>query len=250
MKRLGAILYPVLGVVLAAAVLLALHFGWFDRETARVTLPDTATPVPAGEPGGDAGLTLAAVTPETVQAVVGTLARPDGYARELRVTDYWDGGSRSWNVRVWQKGGATRIALTPEDGAEDTKNILLLPDGSVSIWYSEGEVFTSALGDATLADTLQMIPTYEEILTLDSERIEDAGYVRRGESDLIRVTAREEPTGCLMSYYISTETGLLEAAERYDGEKLVYRMIAGAAELAAPSDYIFVPGSTAIPLTD
>jgi len=239
MKR-PALLYTLLGIVVAAAVLLALRFGWFDRETAPVLLPDTATPPPAGEPGGDAGPLLAAVTPETAQAIVGTLVRPDGYARQLRVTSYWEGGSRSWDVRVWQKGGATRIALAPTDGAEETKNILL----------ADGEVFTAPREDPSLADTLQMIPTYEEVLALDVGRITEAGYVRRGESDLIRVTAREEPTGCLMSYYVSTETGLLEAAERYDGDTPVYRMIADAAELAAPPDYLFVPGSTALPAED
>ena len=69
-------LLGVLGalVLVAAVVLLALRFGWFSTATAPVILPDTtALPTGAGE-GGIGGATLAEVTPETVQAVVRTLA--------------------------------------------------------------------------------------------------------------------------------------------------------------------------------
>jgi hypothetical protein len=46
-----------------------------------------------------------------------------------------------------------------------------------------------------------------------------------------------------MIYYISIDTGLLDAAERRDGDRVVYRMTAEQADLAAPEDNAFLlPG--------
>ena len=46
-----------------------------------------------------------------------------------------------------------------------------------------------------------------------------------------------------MVYYISIDTGLLEAAERRDGDKVIYRLTSEQADLAAPGDEMFLlPG--------
>jgi hypothetical protein len=237
-------LLPYLGVLalIAAAAVLALHLGWFDADTVPVILPET-TALPTASGGGEAegGPALAEVTPETVQAVVRTLARPESYSRRMLVNSYWEGGSRNWQIQVWQKNGVERIRIT--SGGEEDKNILLADD-EVCIWYGDGpEIFRAPADAELLGDALQMLPRYEDLLSLDKSQIEEAGYVNLYGTWRIMAAVREQPTGCLMVYYISIETGLLEAAERRDGEKLVYRMTSEQADLSAPEDGMFLlPG--------
>jgi len=237
---------PALTVVVlaAAAAVLALRFGWFDTATAPVILPDT-TALPTASGGGEigGGVTLAEVTPETVQAVVATLARPDSYSRRLLVTSYWDGGSQTRPVQVWQKTGATRIRISSPEAGEADRN-LLLEDGALSVWYGEGpEVFRTEAEQDRAADILQMLPSYEDLLEADPAQIEEAGYVNLYGSWRIMAAVREKPTEYLMIYYVSIETGLLEAAERRDGDRTIYRMTAEQADLAAPEDEVFLlPG--------
>ena len=79
------------------------------------------------------------------------------------------------------------------------------------------------------------------MLALEPGQIEEAGYVEQDGVWRILVAAREEPTGYLMRYYVSIETGLLEAADRLDGNDLIYTMRAQQADLAAPEDEVFLP---------
>ena len=230
-------------VLLAAVAALALRFGWFDTDTAPVILPET-TAMPTGSDIGElgGGAVAAEVTPETVQAVVRTLARPDSYSRRLLVSSYWEGGSQTWPIQVWQKSGATRIRISSQ-GTEEDRNILL-EDGVLHLWYGEGpEVFRYEPEEEAAADLLQMLPTYEDLLELDTYRIEEAGYVNLYGTWRIMAAVREKPTDYLMIYYISIDTGLLDAAERRDGDRVVYRMTAEQADLAAPEDSAFLlPG--------
>ena len=235
-------LLPVLAAVLllAAAAALALRFGWFDTATAPVILPDT-TALPTASGGGEigGGATLAEVTPETVQAVVSTLSRPDSYSRRLLVSSFWEGGSQTWQVQVWQKTGATRIRIVSPETEEAERN-LLLEDGELQIWYGEGpETFRTEAEQERAADLLQMLPSYEDLLDADPAQIEEAGYVNLYGAWRIMAAVREKPTEYLMIYYVSIETGLLEAAERRDGDRTIYRMTAEQADLAAPEDEVF-----------
>jgi hypothetical protein len=242
MKSRERLLYLAVALALMAAVVFSLRLGWFDRETAEVRLPETTASLPAGEgPLNAGGLVSASVTPETVQAVIATLARPDSYSRQLRVVNRWEGGSRAWLVNVRQKGSACRIQSRPEDGDGPEKNILTR-DGEITVWYDDPEEsFRRKENPAASADALQMIPTYEDVLALDRDRILAAGYVLLEEGWRIMVAAREERSGYETVYYISIETGLLESAERRQGEQVIYSMTAGQADLAAPEDAFFLP---------
>ncbi len=243
---------PILGVValVAAVAVLVLRFGWFDTATAPVILPDTtALPTANGGGSGSGGVTLAEVTTETVQAVVRTLSRPDSYSRRILVYSYWDGGSQNWQIQVWQKTGATRIRIGSPAEPEGEKNILL-EDGAVNIWYGDGpEVYRTSADRELLADTLQMLPSYEDLLTADPDQIEEAGYVNLYGTWRIMAAVRERPTGYLMIYYVSIETGLLESAERRDGERIIYRMTAEQADLAAPDAEAFLLPGEELPAT-
>jgi hypothetical protein len=243
------LLYLLAALGILALAFLSLRLGWFDRETAPVLLPETTASPPDGEgASGTGSLVSVSVTPETVQAVIATLARPDSYSRHLRVESRWEGGSRAWLVDAWQKGSSGRIRLRPEDGKGPEKNILTR-DGTLTVWYEDPEAAFRRASDALAStDALQMIPTYEDVLALEQEQIAAAGYVLRDGAWRIMAAAGEEPSGYLTVYYISIETGLLEAAERWDGETLIYSMTAQPPDLAAPEDEVFfLPGELSVP---
>lgn len=234
-------------VLLCCAILLAVRFGWIGQNTPEVRLPEetakpSSIPDSGTEPTPTDGLDdreyILTVRPDTVQAVLASMKRPEGYSRTLKEERFWEGGSSLTQVSVWQKNGMTRIRLESEDGT--VKN-LLVRDGTVRIWY-DGTPGSRTVenADSTLSDLLQGLPTYEDILALNPEKITAASFQSEGEIGFISVTVTEG--GYTTVYEISTDSGLLERAERYEGETLIYRMCAEEAELAAPADSWFMTG--------
>ncbi|MBP5166143.1 MAG: hypothetical protein ILP09_02670 [Oscillospiraceae bacterium] len=232
-------------VLIAVSVLLALVFT-NNGGTAELILPDTQQPSSGSDdPGAENAPLSAEVTPRTVQAVIRTLSRPDSYSRSVVVESSWEGGSAQYRINSRVKGGKVRLSVE-SDGWDEVKNILLTED-EITVWYgSDTSLRYTAprpYGDSGpgLGDELGMIPTYEDVLELDPDRINDAAYVQR-DGWKIMVATTDEITGYDRYYYVSVDTGLLEAAEAFDGERRVYLMQAGAAELNAPDDSLFIAG--------
>lgn len=221
-------------VIIAAAVivLLVAMFGGGGGDTPAVTLPSAAA-----ASGTDAG-SLAAVTPETVQAVIKTLSRPNSYSRSVTAEDYFSGGSSSAALKVWVSGGATRITADSSGSAE---NIIVNGSG-VWIWYGgSGRVFHGSAADGTAADRWMRSLTYEALLAMDPSEITGAGYSKYAGENCIWAEYRTPEFGYREREYISVSTGLLMGVETYDGESLIYRMTSGAPTLAAPDESLFVP---------
>lgn len=247
MERGRITVFAVISAVLiAAGVLFALLFAGNTGGSAEIVLPDipSASPLPDGGTGFGGAETVD-VTPATVQAVVATLRRPDSYFRKLHVESMWDGGAAEYEISMWVKGVCLRLSVTSEKW-DYVKNILI--DGEqVTIWYGtntkESYTVSRAAFDpgSAFGDELGMIPTYESILNLNAEDIVDAGYTDRN-GQRIMAAAADSTLGYVWYYYVSPETGLLEAAEATDGGRVIYRMTAEPAELNAPDDSIFLPG--------
>ena len=243
MKRRHPLLIAGLVTLLLLAALLYFLFlsPLTVPKTAEVRLPELTERLP--EQTGAAvpqELLQVEVNPQTVQAVIATLNRPDSYSRSIRASSYWDGGSSSALIRVWVRGSQLRMNISG-DGAE--RNYLM--DGNtVTLWYGDdtSRRYTYGGNDPHLADGLQRIPTYEDILALDPSAIREAGCTMGdGGKWRILVAAEDQDFGYLDIYYISLNTGLLEAAEQWDGDSLIYTMNAGEAELSAPDDQLFLP---------
>jgi hypothetical protein len=230
----------IITLVLLAGLLLILFSPWARPETPAVKLPELQDRLP--EQTGAAiprELVQVEVNPQTVQSVIATLARPESYSRSIRVTTYWEGGSSTSLIRVWVKNDRTRMNIL---GTGEEKNILM--DGeTVTLWYGNdvNQVYTYRGNDPYLADRLQRIPTYEDILALDRSAIREAGCTRTDEGEWrILVAAENREFGYLDTYYISLETGLLEAAEQWEGDTRIYAMTAGKADLSAPDDQLLL----------
>lgn len=204
------------------------------RRTAHITLPaesgmeDTD---PHGSSTGNGMLTVVEIAPDTVQAAIATLSRPQSYQRTVTVEQIWSGGSGKTDLTVAVSNGWTRIDHTLSNG--DVRHTLT--NGEMThIWYNkETKVFTGAAGEIS-ADNEQMIPTYEEILNLPTDTITVADYRDYADMDCIYVETAENAQGYAMRYWVSVDSGLLVAAERMTGGTCVYRMNALTLDATAP----------------
>ena len=131
-------------------------------------------------------------------------------------------------------------------GSEREMNYLLDAEGVLTLWYGSDmeRRYTYNKADARLGDSLQRIPTYEDILSLDPASIRAAGCFQTEDGKWrILVSAVDPDFGYLDSYSISLDTGLLVGAEQWDGDTLIYQMTAGEADLSAPADQLFLLSS-------
>ncbi|MBO4915579.1 MAG: hypothetical protein J5449_10270 [Oscillospiraceae bacterium] len=160
------------------------------------------------------------VTPNTVQLVIERLERPASYSRSIVIERYWTGGSGVTTAQVCIANGWTRTDVGAS-GEEQRHSIT--GDGKSWIWYGSGErVFT---GKAALsADEEQSIPTYEDILEADNESIAVADYRLLETVSCIFVETVPDELGYGDRWWVSAESGLLVAAERFKGDTVVYRM--------------------------
>lgn len=218
----------------AFAVLIALVLVFMLRLTAHrppaVILPETEGTQSAAGASWDEGrnaIRRVEVTPETVQLVIERLARPDNYSRTLTIERYWSGGKGLASAAVFIAGGWARVDVA-EDGGE-TRHVIT-GDGRSWIWYGSDErVFVGAA--ALSADEEQSIPTYEEILLLDTERIAEADYRTFDEVNCIYVETAPDASDYVDRYWVSVDSGLLVAAERDHGNALIYRMTGLAVDI-------------------
>ena len=231
------IAFGLFALMAAILVLTALHA---LRRTAYIALPETEGPVSIS--GLEGGLTLVTITPDTVQAAVATLSRPDSYFRAVTVTQYWAGGSGVCTAEVTVYAPWTRVDFLRGDG----RIRHTLTDGADTyIWYDgEGAVFHAPAGDVT-ADDEQYIPTYEDVLRLPPDRITAADYRTYAGLNCIYVETAEDTDAA--RYWISVDSGLLAAAERLTAGETVYRMEALSMEEWEPVPEVFtLPDGTIV----
>lgn len=211
----------------------------------KITLPDPE--ISAGDSANDAmtddsALTVVEIRPDTVQAAIATLARPEHYRRTVTVEQFWEGGSGKYDVSVIVSEPWTRTDRTMPDGR--VRHTVTGAE-NVHIWYNnERTVYTAPVGSIA-ADREQGAPTYEEILFLSVEDILQADYRTISEINCIYVEAAGADPGKLLRYWVSVDTGLLVAAEKLEGEETVYRMGSLTVDQTEPTaeDFILPDGT-------
>ena len=237
-RRNRNILVILIAIVIVVAVFSSFGLSLFTGDTPHIVLP---TPSAADQPGEDPGSTPAAngpvrveVTPDTVQSVIATLSRPESYYREVTIEDYWgDGESGRTTAKVWTDSHWTLVEAT---GPAGTVRTSLVGDGTVRIWYGSRAGSLTAPADEYSADLEgQRIPTYEDVLALDKDAITDTGYEEKGGLSCIYVETVVDGLDYRERYWVSVDTGLLAAAETWDGDELVYRMSSYNLERPVPA---------------
>lgn len=212
-----------------------------DADTAPVILPnpDQSSDVPST---ADSAL-YAQVTPETVQAVIAAIQRPDGYTRTVTVEDFWgDGSSQKTDFTIQASGQRSKILTVTPAGI---KSILVTGDGTW-IWYGNDKTNTFHTTSATGYDGDQWLRslTYEDLLELQAEDITAAGYEEHNGTWCVYVSYQTAHFGYDCTVWVSVSDGLLCATEIYDGTDLIYRMTGGTADTTTPDDSVFLPPQT------
>jgi hypothetical protein len=230
-------------VVLVIALLLSNSL----RRSSHIVLPAAdaaAASASASQSQGGGGVVTVDITPQTVQSAIASLERPASYARVLTCEYLWSGGNASFQATVKVSGGWTRTDTAQIDGRQRH----VLTDGSRTyVWYdSQREYYAGAAGDVT-ADQEQHLPTYEDILQLDADRITAADYRVFAEENCIYVETAPDDAGYSLRYWVSTSTGLLTGAERLCKGESVFRAAAQPLLETAPTAADFtLPDGTAL----
>lgn len=209
------ILVIAIAVTVVAAVFVSIVLPAVTGRAPQVTLPN----VNQETEGESQAFLPVEVTPETVQTVISSLSRPDSYYRELTVTLFWEGGESAEQVEIWADGGYVRTTIA----TGGTVQYRLVGEGKLRLWYAGDQTWQETeAGDGT-ADLAQRIPTYEDVLDLDTQQITAANYEEKNGKDCIFIEV-EGVQGVVDRYWIATDTGLLCAAETYEGDQKVYEM--------------------------
>ena len=235
------------GIVVLVVLVVLLMLVSNLRRSSRVILPDTSTDTEnsAEQPVEGSTLTVVEVTPETVQAAIATLHRPEAYSRSVTVEYLWSGGSRSVEMNVFVSGGWSRTDRTMPDGQVRHT----VTNGETTyIWYNDENEFFSGPAGTVTPDMEQAIPTYEDVLSLPVEEIAQADYRMVSDVRCIYVETAEDDWGYTQRYWVSVDTGLLVVAERLQEGETVYRMASLTADKSVPDAGTFtLPDGTVLP---
>ena len=200
----------LIAAVIVVAILASFGLRLFVPDTAKIVLPTPAASASPGlEPGTGSGLVRVDVTPETVQTVIGqTLTRPESYFREVTIEDFWgDGEQSSTTARVWVDGGWTMTESAMADGAI---RHTIVGEGQFWLWYDGDRTPVTGPADERSADLEgQRIPTYEDVLSLDTADIAAAGYEERGGLACVWTQTAPDALGYVETYWVAVDSGLL-----------------------------------------
>ncbi|CDC71166.1 MULTISPECIES: hypothetical protein [environmental samples] len=199
------------------------------RPSPRIELPSQEEEgVQSEESSSGDGLTVVEIRPDTVQAAVATLERPETYQRELVVQQFWDNGSGTMENTVTVSGGWTRVDQTL---ARDRVRHSVTDGRMTYIWYNSQRTVYAAQAGEISADMEQAIPTYEDVLDLPVEEISAANYQTLSNMNCIYVETAADAYGYVLKYWVSVDSGLLVAAEKLLDGETVYRMWETSADL-------------------
>lgn len=225
--------------IVAVAVLGSLGYRLFASRPPHIIPPDLGPDASGDHTQSSSGaLQQIEVTVDTVQAVIASLDRADSYYRQLSVETFWQGGSGTTSVQTWVDGEYTYVRSTSPSG--QVRHCLSERD-TVYYWYSGSSTWFTAPADTLSADLSQRIPTYEDVLALDISKISNAGFEAYGKLPCIFVETQLDEFGYVERYWISTDSGLLVAAQTLKDDQVVYRLSATSPiQTPCPTDVVFI----------
>jgi hypothetical protein len=222
------------------------------RQSPRVVLPDAnaGEEDPFGSSSGSAdGVQEIQIEPDTVQAAIATLHRPENYARTIIMETIWDEDeSSTWEISTAVSGDWVRTDASLPGGRVRHA----ITNGETTyVWYdSERTVYSGPAGEIS-GDDEQHIPTYEDILELPVESIAQSDYRTFSDVDCIYVETEEDELGYVQRYWVSVELGLLVGGETLQNGETVYRMASLSVDSTLPDAADFtLPDGTVLHTPD
>ena len=225
------------GLLLLVVVLLLLAWGG-RRAPGGIVLPQAQTDSAGVEDdGSESRLNVVVITPETVRPAINTLSRPAAYSRVQTVETFWSGGSGQAVSQIHVSGGRTRLDTQLPDGSV---RHMLVVGGAAGVWYDDETEWKLLRSRQLSADLAARTLTYETVRDLPVERIAQADYRSLEGVYCIYVETAPDSQGYVDRYWVSVDTCLLHAAERFQNGALVYRFTATAPDAAAPDEALFL----------
>lgn len=216
----------VIAVVLAVTAALVLIFFGGARQTEHDTItlpePSPAQPVQEQQTPQPAQDLFAEVTRQNVQDVLRSLQRPSSYHQTYVVITYAGGSKRQQQVDIWRSGALIRAESSDSYGTQS-----ILSDGeTLYLWYDgDTKALCIPLGEDRSVDDFIGIATYESILSLPPEQIENADFVTlQNDTTLSCVSLRVQMNGYLQEYWVDVNSGLLCRQTMLQNERPVYTM--------------------------
>lgn len=240
-----------IAVILLIFAALFVSFGrsLFNIHTPAVVLPqiESSQLGTSGTPGVNRPSSdhLVSVSTQTVQRVIATLDRSVSYYREVTIEQFWEGGSSSHTVQTWIDRDWSLIRqLLPSNVIRQD---LIGPEQSY-YWYENSNRYETLPTSELAADLAQRIPTYETVLDLEPSSLLSATYQLKGTLPCIYVQAQDSESNHIRHFWISVDSGLLEFAEVYQNDQLIYRMsVSSPLQSPCPSSVSFqLPDGTVL----
>jgi hypothetical protein len=246
-KRVRVILLS--GFLLIAVIIcigLVLVYGFDKTTTAALPEPEAVAsaglePTDGGSASDNSGLNTVAVNAGNVQAVISSLSRPESYKRHVRIESFYGSESAVYDIDTTVDGSESAMKIVGPGGVK----YIILTGGRLYVWYEGDQEYNvspaDALGDEqALSDEFQMILTYEDVVSLNTSAIRDAGYTMYGNENCIYVQYVSGALKYTSTCYVSVASGLLTGAEQYDGHVLVYRMSSSVFEQSVTDNSAFI----------
>lgn len=166
--------------------------------------------------------TLLSVSPENVKDVLSTVNRPSSYRRTVEINTISDDLVSTQTAEIWVRDSSQHFEIS----SNFEKRYVVINDGSVSIWYDGEEGIHSFKENQYFSsDDLLGIPTYEDVLSLDSSLITSADYVTGNDGASYLYVEFVSVDGFYQyRYWVSLETGLLSEAVTLSEGDTVYSM--------------------------
>lgn len=168
-------------------------------------------------------LSDANITKQNVQQVIASLARPKAYSVSISNTLYWDGEWQEIQAAQWVQDD---ICLTQyNDSTGVAERFEAVAGEQYYAWRRGSATYYTAPTGVISADDTGMIPTYETVVSADTDSITEAGLRTVNGESCIYVAVADADTGYHLTYWVSTVSGLLVQADYTRGSELVRSVV-------------------------
>lgn len=202
-------------------------------------LPSSVTVQPenSAAPLNPVDYSKVSISAENVVQVVRELKRPENYYFETTCELFSSGTSSKQFRKTWKQGEWQRIDLISSSGT--TSMHVIYGNGNAFYWEPNSRTYYQTKAGDISADDMQMIMTYEDLLTLTSDEIISASFITYENQGCIYVVAQPMDLGYQTQYWISTESGLLLAGQAKKDGVVFYTARVSALSIGNQDDTVF-----------
>lgn len=166
----------------------------------------------------DDGINGVEITPDNVQQVIMSLARPYNYSFTVQNTVYYGQKSSTVSRRQTVRGGVCRTDELSASGG--ILRSIIRSGNNIYAWQTGSNTYYKGVVGSFSDDEAAMIPTYETVVSRPKATLSEVGMENIDYEPCIVVSAKDDDSYHSV-YYISTVTGLLKRVDIFEGEHLI-----------------------------